>query len=109
MSAFSFYDLSKTSPEVYEMTSQGLAKAVAADPEKKVAFTLPPLEKLKPHLGAALDVYWSDEAGWHSKGVGPFPLSNVLSPNGVLMMGGMRQAGEAMKARGGAKAGDGMP
>lgn len=113
MSSFSFYDLSKTAPELYELASQGMARAMAANPERKLPLSLPPIDKLKPHLGAALDVYWSDEAGWHMKGVGPFPLSSVLSTNGLMMQGLMQRARQAQRGGGaGAPAeprGGGMP
>ena len=98
-SSFMFYDLRKTAPEIYEMASQGIAKAEAQDPAKKLPLALPPFDKLKPHLGAGLDVYWSDEAGFHMRGIGPFPLSNALTPNGLLEIGAAQNAITQFRAR----------
>jgi prepilin-type processing-associated H-X9-DG protein len=49
---------------------------------------LPPLRKIMPHLAPAASVSWTDAAGWHAKGVSPFPGSTALTPGGggqVLM------------------------
>jgi prepilin-type processing-associated H-X9-DG protein len=47
---------------------------------------LPPLHKLREHLGPASSATWSDDAGWHMKSVSPFPASEIFATEANLMM-----------------------
>ena len=54
--------------------------------ERKIPYTLPPLEAITPNLSPYLKVSWTDAAGFHAKSIGPFPVSGaVLSPYQVNM------------------------
>ncbi len=107
ISSFGFYDLARTAPEIHEILSQAMAKEKAAHPDKPQVLVLPPLDKLKAHFTAGLNIYWSDEAGWHAQGVGPFPMASMLSSDGLLMLGAMdkmKKEEEARRAKAGAGA-----
>lgn len=39
---------------------------------------LPPLDKIVPHVFPCGGASWTDDAGWHSKSVTPFPMSTML-------------------------------
>jgi prepilin-type processing-associated H-X9-DG protein len=92
-SGMSFENLPKTAPDGYQsmlMMSRlylGFADMFGAD---SPAMLLPPLRKIMPHLSPAGSVDWSDAAGWHSKGVSPFPGSDMLTPGG----GGQMMVGQ---------------
>jgi prepilin-type processing-associated H-X9-DG protein len=92
-SAITFENLPKTAPDAYQnllmMTRLylGFADVMGADTP---AMLLPPLRKIMPHLSPAGSVGWTDDAGWHSKGVSPFPGSEMLTPGG----GGQMMVGQ---------------
>lgn len=92
-SGMTFENLPKTAPDGYQnvmMMSRlylGFADMFGADTP---AMLLPPLRKIMPHLSPAGSVDWSDAAGWHSKGISPFPGSDMLTPGG----GGQAMAGQ---------------
>ena len=44
------------------------------------------IEKLREHLGTASSVSWTDDAGWHSKSVSPFPGSEVFATEANLLI-----------------------
>ena len=46
------------------------------------AMAIPPLRLIMPELSPSGDVAWTDAAGWHYKGVSPFPGSDMLTPGG---------------------------
>src|SRR5258705_7404492 len=48
------------------------------------AMVLPPLNKIQPHLAASLSATWIDDAGWHYRGVSPFPGADLLGGEQAL-------------------------
>jgi prepilin-type processing-associated H-X9-DG protein len=92
-SGMSFANLPKTAPEGYQemlMMSRlylGFGDMFGADTP---AMLVPPLRKIMPHLAPAGSASWTDDAGWHSKGVSPFPGSEMLTPGG----GGQAMVGQ---------------
>jgi prepilin-type processing-associated H-X9-DG protein len=80
-----FVDLPKTAANGYQdllMLSRvylGLADLFGAETPPML---LPPLRKIMPHLSPAGSVSWSDDAGWHYKGICPFPGSGLLTSGG---------------------------
>ena len=53
---------------------------------------IPPLAKLREHLSPAGSFCWTDEAGWHSRSLSPFPCSTVIMSPTTLMMVGIAPA-----------------
>src|SRR5207248_916748 len=47
---------------------------------------LPPMHKLREHLGPALSTSWSDDAGWHARSLSPFPGSEIFGGEANLLM-----------------------
>jgi len=106
-SSFSYADLSKSAPESYQLVSRGLATALAAaapqlDPKER--YSLPPLNRLLPHMGPVLKLNWSDAAGFHTRATAPFIGADYLGPASFL---GLRLA-ELLQQRRQAPA-DGLP
>lgn len=87
--SLTFVDLQDTARENYQfllLASQiahGMADMFGAETP---AFLIPPLKKLLPHLAPAGGVTWSDDAGWHARGVEPFPGSQALASQGGLLL-----------------------
>src|SRR5258705_3628654 len=47
---------------------------------------IPPLHKLREHLGPASAVAWSDDAGWHSKSISSFPGSEIFGTEANMLV-----------------------
>lgn len=81
-----FLNLPQTAPEGYSgllAISQlylGFADLYGIHPP---AMVLPPLNKITPHLAPSGGVEWSDQTGWHSTSIVPFPGANALSGGNV--------------------------
>lgn len=50
------------------------------------AMLIPPLHKLREHLGTASSASWTDDAGWHSKSISPFPGSELFATEANMMV-----------------------
>jgi prepilin-type processing-associated H-X9-DG protein len=50
------------------------------------AIVIPPLHKLREHLGTAASIGWTDDAGWHSKSISPFPASEVFATEANMLL-----------------------
>jgi prepilin-type processing-associated H-X9-DG protein len=50
------------------------------------ALVVPPLHKLREHLGPASTVAWTDDAGWHSKSVTPFPGAELFATEANMLV-----------------------
>lgn len=80
--SFVFVDLPKTAPDAYSMLlplSQlllGVSDMFGVQPPRLI---LPPLNRLQEHLAPAAAFSWADEAGWHLRGLSPFPGSGMLA------------------------------
>jgi hypothetical protein len=84
-SAVSFADLPRTADASYgELLILSRALLGTADfyGAKTPALALPTLARLRPHLAPAGSVAWVDDAGWHARGVCPFPGSGALGAGG---------------------------
>jgi prepilin-type processing-associated H-X9-DG protein len=87
--SLSFVDLQDTAKENYQFlllasqVAHGFADMFGAETP---AFLIPPLKKLMPHLAPAGGVTWTDDAGWHARGVEPFPGSQALASQGGLVL-----------------------
>jgi hypothetical protein len=87
--SISYINLQETVTSSYAttlaMTRMGLGFAdmfgVQAPP-----IILPPLHKLREHLGPASSATWTDDAGWHMKSVSPFPASEIFATEANLLM-----------------------
>jgi hypothetical protein len=84
MSGFSFLDLPKLAGEFYPLADKALKEHKADNPDEKVPFVMPPLEKLQANLSPAMAVYWTDKDGFHSKGTGPVPMFELLRPETLI-------------------------
>ena len=79
--AFQFYDLPKTAPTNYQgwlmMSSFGkFGDLLGVDTPPML---LPPMQTLLAHVSVAGSVTWTDAAGWHFRGVTPFPGGTVVA------------------------------
>ncbi len=75
--SFGFEDLPASAAETYGLVERAIGQAPAGAGAK---FALPPLEQNTPTLGPAMQISWSDGAGYHMQGAGPFPLASYLNP-----------------------------
>lgn len=81
-SGFAFADLRASVPQTYQtllLLSRGLVGLTELAGAQPIELVLPPLEDLAPHLAPASAASWSDEQGFYSKSVTPFPGSTLLS------------------------------
>lgn len=79
--AFQFYDLPKTAPTNYQgmllLSSFGkFGDLLGVDTPPLL---MPPMQTLLEHVSVAGSVTWVDEAGWHFRGVTPFPGGTVVA------------------------------
>ena len=80
-----FANLPKTAPEGYQqllMVARLYLGGADLFGAQTPAMAIPPLRKIMPELSPSGDVAWTDAAGWHYKGVSPFPGSDMLTPGG---------------------------
>ncbi len=95
-SSVAFFDLPKTATDAYtsllflSRMYLGFGDMFGLD---SPAMVLPQLKKILPLLAPAGGVSWSDDTGWHSKTVGPFPGSVLFSGGGSLAAASVGQAG----------------
>jgi prepilin-type processing-associated H-X9-DG protein len=79
--ALQFYDLPKTAPTNYQgmlmLSSFGkFGDLLGVDTPPLL---LPPMQTLLAHVSVAGSVTWVDDAGWHFRGVTPFPGGTVVA------------------------------
>jgi prepilin-type processing-associated H-X9-DG protein len=85
--SLSYMDLPRLAPRGYQMVlalqrgGLGFADMFGL---QTPAMVLPPLNKIQPHLGASLSATWVDDAGWHYRGVSPFPGADLLGGEQAL-------------------------
>jgi hypothetical protein len=87
--SLTYVDLPQTAPQSYQgymMLTQTVAAMMPA--EAAPDMLLPPLGLILPHLEPAGSAGWADEAGFHCRGVSPFPGSSLLSQNATLFSNG---------------------
>lgn len=86
--SLSYMDLPKLAPRGYQMvlaaqrTGLGMADLFGL---QTPAMVVPPLNKIMPHLSTSAGATWVDEAGWHYRGVSPFPGADVLGGEQALV------------------------
>ncbi len=87
-SGMSYADLPRSIEQGYQLWLMGSQLATGmADifGVKTPPMVVPPLAKLKTHMTPAAAFSWTDDAGWHSKSLSPFPGSELLgSPGGII-------------------------
>ena len=79
--SFSYMDLPKLAPRGYQMVlalQRGALGFADMFGMQTPAMVVPPLNKIMPHLGTSFSATWVDDAGWHYRGVSPFPGADVL-------------------------------
>jgi prepilin-type processing-associated H-X9-DG protein len=85
--SMSYMDLPRLAPRGYQMVlalqrgGLGFADMFGL---QTPAMVLPPLNKIQPHLAASLSATWVDDAGWHYRGVSPFPGADALGGEQAL-------------------------
>ncbi len=87
--SMSYVDLQETITSSYAttlaLTRMGLGFAdifgVEAPP-----IVIPPLDKLHAHLGTAAAAAWTDDAGWHSRSISPFPGSEIFATEANMIL-----------------------
>jgi prepilin-type processing-associated H-X9-DG protein len=86
--SLSYMDLPRLAPRGYQMvlalqrTALGFGDMFGM---QTPAMVLPPLNKIMPHLAPSLSATWIDEAGWHYRGVTPFPGAEILGGEQALI------------------------
>ncbi|HET6248934.1 MAG TPA: DUF3352 domain-containing protein [Tepidisphaeraceae bacterium] len=87
VSSFSFVDVPRRAPENYAswLVISHLAQASDLFGVPAPARILPPLPKLLKHLSAAGQIAWSEDDGFHAKGISAFPGSVVFASDQSLM------------------------
>jgi hypothetical protein len=79
--SFSYMDLPRLAPRGYQMVlalQRGALGFADMFGLQTPAMVLPPLNKIEPHLGTSMSATWVDDAGWHYRGVTPFPGADVF-------------------------------
>lgn len=80
-----FADLPQTAPQAYQLVLL-LASLMDAVPKEngglqgKLTNILPPFVAIEPFLAPSGSINWTDDAGYHSKSISPFPGANVFNP-----------------------------
>jgi hypothetical protein len=85
----SFMDLPKLAPRGYQMVLLGQRSLLGfADMFglQTPAMVLPPLNQITPHLAPSVGATWVDDAGWHYRGVTPFPGAQLLGGEQALVV-----------------------
>jgi type II secretory pathway pseudopilin PulG len=79
--AYQFYDLPRSAPTNYQfwLVLSSLGKFGDLTGVDTPAMPLPPMATLAEHLSVAGSVTWVDAAGWHFRGVTPFPGGTVVA------------------------------
>lgn len=83
VSSFAYADLPKTVDSSYATVLVGaqmyigFGQMMGANPR---ALSIPPLDKLRPHLAPAASMGWADARGLHLRSRSPFPGASVYSP-----------------------------
>lgn len=106
---FVYIDLPRTADDSYQtlllltQTGIGLGDLFGI---KSPPMVLPTLPQLKQHLSPTAGFSWTDDAGWHFRGISPFPGAELLSMQGgaaapalmagMLGIGGFRSAAVAV-------------
>jgi len=87
-SAVQFFDLPKTAPGGYQawLMLSSFARMGDMAGVESPAMLFPPMDVLMQHLSPAASVSWTDDAGWHLRGVSPFPGSTLLGAETGGMM-----------------------
>src|SRR5205085_1807896 len=95
-SSVQFMDLQQTAPGGYQtwLMLSSFARFGDMFGIDSPAIMFPPLDVLMQHLAPAGSVTWSDDTGFHMRGVGPFPLASLfaadtggsLDPGSTAMM-----------------------
>jgi hypothetical protein len=99
--SFSYFDLPRTVDDNYQLLQagvQGLTGMADMFGIKTPPMVLPSLKAFKANLTAAASFAWSDDAGWHSKGVSPVPGGELLGSQGGILMAAPLLAGITMPA-----------
>jgi prepilin-type processing-associated H-X9-DG protein len=80
-SSVGFMDLQKTAPGGYQtwLLLSSFARFGDMFGVQSPAMPFPTLDVLVQHLAPAGSVTWSDDAGFHYRGVGPFPLASLFA------------------------------
>jgi prepilin-type processing-associated H-X9-DG protein len=87
VNAVAFVDTAKLAPQGYQtllMTTRlflGAGDLVGLEAPPMV---VPPLSKIMPELDASGGIAWTDEAGYHSTSIEPFPGAAALSAGGNM-------------------------
>jgi len=82
MSGFEFADLPLTAAAMYPALQGGIVGLGMIAAQQGIwvpGDLLPPLDRIRPHLAPGGSVSWVDATGWHSRGITPFPGSDLLS------------------------------
>ena len=86
--SLSYMDLPRLAPRGYQMVlalqRMGLGAADMFGLQTP-AMVLPPLNKIMPHLVSSAGATWIDDAGWHYRGVTPFPGADLLGGEQALV------------------------
>ena len=81
--SFSFVDLQKTAPDSYSMITAAarlfVGAADMAGIEDTPTMVVPPMYKLRPHLGPAASFSIADDDGYYLRSVEPFPGSGMFA------------------------------
>jgi hypothetical protein len=81
-----YADFTKTAPQLnqgYMMALNMLAMSAGDDMPFEAKTLLPRLSDVRPHLGTAGSVSWTDDQGFHYQGISPFPGASLYSPEGA--------------------------
>jgi hypothetical protein len=97
LSTFGYVDLPTMAPEIHAWIQKSLADAKKAHPDIP-SYELPPLSALAPNLTPQFQGTWTDKDGWHFKSIGPFPITDAIGPQGVILQGLMQHEAEQQKA-----------
>lgn len=97
-SAFFYNDMVATAPETYDLINDGIKRMKEAQSTPST-YTLPPLEKLTPYLSPTAGFFWTDADGFHVTMTGPFPFSNALNPQSMILRKWMMQLADRRKPK----------
>ncbi|MCE9589885.1 MAG: hypothetical protein K8S99_05115 [Planctomycetes bacterium] len=84
--SLSYADLPQTSAQAYQMMLMAtqMIGAIAPGTGGNIAAMLPPYVAIQPFLSPSGSLGWTDEAGYHTASLSPFPGADIFNPQASL-------------------------
>ena len=81
LNSLMYANLPEAAPQMYQMVTMLTNMLAAVNPEasQQLMAVMPPLPAIMPYLQPAGSGAWTDDAGYHSESIQPFPFASLFS------------------------------